>query len=46
MDARSSIDKLTSFLQTNEMVAEETKLVCKEIIEVLQRDEDGNAQVL
>ncbi|XWS75494.1 hypothetical protein CRYUN_Cryun01aG0093800 [Craigia yunnanensis] len=46
MDARSSIDKLTTFLQTNEMMAEETKLVCKEIIQVLQRDEDGNAQVL
>ncbi|KAK6266569.1 hypothetical protein QUC31_017406 [Theobroma cacao] len=33
MEARSSIEKLTTFLQTNETMAEETKLVCKEIIE-------------
>ncbi|XP_022760143.1 peptide methionine sulfoxide reductase A3-like [Durio zibethinus] len=45
MEARSTIDKLTTFLQTKEMMAlpEETRLVCKEIIEVLRRDhEDGS----
>ncbi|XP_022759279.1 peptide methionine sulfoxide reductase-like [Durio zibethinus] len=47
MEARSTIDKLTTFLQTKEMMTlqEETRLVCKEIIEVLRRDhEDGKSQ--
>ncbi|OMP04724.1 Peptide methionine sulfoxide reductase MsrA [Corchorus olitorius] len=45
MEARSIVDELTTFLRTNK-VAEETKLVCKEIvIEVVKRDEEGKAQI-